>query len=365
VIAQDVYDALTEKGYRVFFSRISLEDKLGSEYEPYIFAALNSAKVMLVFGTDYEYFNAVWVKNEWSRFLALIAAGQKKALIPCYKNLDAYDMPKDFAKLQAQDMGKVGAMQDLMRGIDKIFGKDTQPTPAKETVVVQQSGGFTAEPLVKRGYMALEDGDWEKAKDFFDQALNLDAGCAEAYLGLAMTDTKCYTKEDFFVHCLASDFQRAKKFGGQVFQEYLEDSIKQAKERQRADKTRLEIVRKRIAPVSSLIATGSSYTIAIKADGTVLATDEDCGVSSFTDIISVTTNEWVTYGVKLDGTVITAESDGLDLFNLSRWKNIVAIDGGGTRSGGGFWVGLKSNGTVVTVGLDKDEKRELSGWIGS
>lgn len=68
VLAQDVYDALTEKGYRVFFSRISLEDKLGVEYEPYIFAALNSAKVMLAFGTQYEYFNAVWVKNEWSRF---------------------------------------------------------------------------------------------------------------------------------------------------------------------------------------------------------------------------------------------------------------------------------------------------------
>ena len=67
VIAQDVYDALTEKGYRVFFSRITLEDKLGTEYEPYIFAALNSAKVTLAFGTDYEYFSAVWVKNEWSR----------------------------------------------------------------------------------------------------------------------------------------------------------------------------------------------------------------------------------------------------------------------------------------------------------
>ena len=68
VLAQDVYEALTDKGYRVFFSRITLEDKLGVEYEPYIFAALNSAKVMLAFGTDYEYFNAVWVKNEWSRY---------------------------------------------------------------------------------------------------------------------------------------------------------------------------------------------------------------------------------------------------------------------------------------------------------
>ena len=74
VLAQDLYDALTEKGYRVFFSRITLEDKLGQEYEPYIFAALNSARVMLAVGTDYEYYNAPWVKNEWSRYLQLIAA---------------------------------------------------------------------------------------------------------------------------------------------------------------------------------------------------------------------------------------------------------------------------------------------------
>ena len=117
VLAQDIYDALTDKGYRVFFVRITLEDKLGQEYEPYIFAALNSAKIMLAVGTDYEYYNAVWVKNEWSRYLKLMAKDKDKHLIPCYKNLDAYDMPKEFAKLQAQDLGKVGAMQDLMRGV--------------------------------------------------------------------------------------------------------------------------------------------------------------------------------------------------------------------------------------------------------
>ena len=130
VLAQDIYTALTEKGYRVFFSRISLEDKLGQEYEPYIFAALNSAKVMLAIGTDYEYFNAVWVKNEWSRYLKLIAKGEKKTLIPCYKDIDAYDMPKEFRTLQAQDLGKVGATQDLLRGIEKVLIEKPQKPAA-------------------------------------------------------------------------------------------------------------------------------------------------------------------------------------------------------------------------------------------
>lgn len=52
VLAQDIYQALTEKGYRTFFARITLVDVLGREYESYIFAALNSAKVMLCVGTD-------------------------------------------------------------------------------------------------------------------------------------------------------------------------------------------------------------------------------------------------------------------------------------------------------------------------
>ena len=187
VIAQDIYNELSEKGYRVFFSRISLEDKLGVEYEPYIFAALNSAKVMLVVGTDYEHFDSVWVKNEWSRFLKLISSGQKKVLIPVFKNMDPYDMPKEFAKLAAQDMGKVGAMQDLLRGVEKILnGKKEEK---KETVVIQQSsGGPNVQAMLDRGSMALEDKKWEDAQGFFNRALDMDARCAEAYLGMFLAE---------------------------------------------------------------------------------------------------------------------------------------------------------------------------------
>ena len=220
VLAQDIYNALTEKGYRVFFARISLEDKLGQEYEPYIFAALNSAKVMLAVGTDYEYYNAVWVKNEWSRYLALIAAGQKKALIPCYKNIDAYDMPKEFARLQAQDMGKVGAMQDLLRGIEKIIGgkqEESKPQNAGVDVaqIVQQvmkqnvsvGGESNAAALLKRGYMALSDGDWGKANEFFDRVLDGDAENAEAYMGKFLARKKKNSMESW-----------AETFAKQTFQ---------------------------------------------------------------------------------------------------------------------------------------------------
>ncbi len=121
VLAQDIYDALTAQGYRVFFARVTLDDKLGQEYEPYIFSALQSAKVMLALGTRPEHFQAVWVRNEWSRFLHLMREDRSKVLIPCYCDMNPYEMPPEFKNIQGQDMGQIGFMQDLVHGLRKII----------------------------------------------------------------------------------------------------------------------------------------------------------------------------------------------------------------------------------------------------
>ncbi len=195
VLAQDIYDNLTEKGYKVFFARITLEDKLGQEYEPYIFAALSSAKVMLVIGTDFEYFNAVWVKNEWSRFLNMMKTDKKKTLIPCYKDIDAYDIPGEFRHLQAQDMGKVGFMQDLMRGIGKIIPLQSQTV--QNTVVVQQTSvNPQANGLLERAFMFLEEKQWSKANEYLEKVLDLEPKNARAYVGKLLADYYITTKEE-------------------------------------------------------------------------------------------------------------------------------------------------------------------------
>lgn len=134
VIAQDIYDKLVDKGYKVFFARITLENKLGSEYEPYIYSALNSAKVMLAVGTSEEHYNAVWVKNEWSRFLEMMKTDKRKVLIPVYSKVEAYKIPEEFAMFQAQSMDKIGAMQDLVHGIDKLIADSKKKNIADEDV---------------------------------------------------------------------------------------------------------------------------------------------------------------------------------------------------------------------------------------
>lgn len=240
VLANDLYHQLTQEGFKVFFARITLEDKLGTAYEPYIFAALNSAKVMVVLGTKPEYFNAVWVKNEWSRYLALVKnSGGRKVLIPAYKDMDPYDLPEEFSHLQAQDMSKLGFMQDLIRGIKKI----AQPGESK-TVPVKAAaapGGSTAAaPLLKRAFMFLEDGDWISADEYCEKVLDMDPENAEAYLGKLMAELKTGRREAL-KDCEASfdgskNYQKAVRFGGAALKEELDGDIAFINERNENDR---------------------------------------------------------------------------------------------------------------------------------
>lgn len=186
VLANDLYHQLTQEGFKVFFSRITLEDKLGIAYEPYIFAALNSSKVMVVLGTKPEYFNAVWVKNEWSRYLALIKKGLKKTIIPAYRDMDPYDLPEEFSHLQAQDMSKLGFMQDLIRGIKKITSSESANPSQKENTYINV--GLSTAPLLERAFLFLEDGKWIDANDYCERVLDNEPKNAEAYVGKLMAD---------------------------------------------------------------------------------------------------------------------------------------------------------------------------------
>ncbi len=240
VLANDLYHQLTQEGFKVFFSRITLEDKLGTAYEPYIFAALNSAKVMVVLGTKPEHFNAVWVKNEWSRYLALVKqSGGKKVLIPAYRDMDPYDLPDEFSHLQAQDMSKLGFMQDLIRGIKKITAKEElKPQTVVQQTVVQQAAPSAApsvEPLLRRAFMYLEDGEWQSADEYAEKVLDQDPENSKAYLAKLMAELKVRKKENL-PNCPlpfdgSNNFKKAVRFGDKKLGDELNGCISHINER--------------------------------------------------------------------------------------------------------------------------------------
>jgi len=178
VLGQEIHHHLTEKGMRVFYARISLEEHVGQKYEPYIYGALTSARVMVVVGTKAEHFNAVWVKNEWSRFLQLRRKDRGKVLIPCYKGMDPYELPEELAELQSQDMGKLGFMQDLVRGVEKVLGR-SGAKPAEKTSTSTTSSETAG--WLKRAWLFLEDGEFASAKGYAERVLDREPETGEAY----------------------------------------------------------------------------------------------------------------------------------------------------------------------------------------
>ena len=424
VIAQDLYDTLTDKGYKVFFARISLEDKLGSKYEPYIFAALNSAKIMLSIGTKYEYFHAVWVKNEWSRFLKLMAKDKSKVLIPCYKDMDAYDMPDEFKALQAQDLGKVGAVQVLVRGIEKILPRETIKT---ETVVIQQSASNpTVDSFLERAFMFLEDGKWKDAKEYCEKALDIDPKCAKAYLGKLMADLKIGTEDalkdsktfleknsnyekllKFADDELATrikkynnitictpDYNRAKRIlnspkakiedlkeavsllenvkehieVGNLLAETkknLQNMIDDSEKSEKLVAERQALIKK----VEKSIVMRSYFPVALSSDGTIITISEPEEsftkqietIKTWTKITKIVSDGSIIFGLRLDGTVVVAE----DKYCKNEYGecNIDSwTDIIDIATSGHHTVGLKSDGTVVATGKNENGQCDISEW---
>ncbi|MCD8219632.1 MAG: toll/interleukin-1 receptor domain-containing protein [Ruminococcus sp.] len=205
-----------------------MKDKLGTAYEPYIFAALNSAKVMVVVGTKPEYFNAVWVRNEWSRYLMLMQEHKEKTLIPAYKDMDPYDLPDALSMFQAQDMSKLGFMQDLIRSIRKIVQADA-PKVVEKAVVRTENAAVS--PLLKRAFLLLEDGDWSSADEYCEKVLDQNPENARGYLSKLMAELQLRKKEDFQSHVGEikgyENFKKVQRFGDDALKTKLENYDKQ------------------------------------------------------------------------------------------------------------------------------------------
>ena len=237
-LAQDIYYQLTDKGYRTFFSRITLEDKVGSEYEPYIFAALNSAKVMLVIGTRKEYLESTWVKNEWSRFLAIMRKNRNCIILPCYRDMDPYDMPEALSVLQSYDMSKIGFIQDLLRGIGKIVNGDRNEkavnSDSLEGGVLQAT---SIAPLLKRIRILIEDEEFVKADAFCENVLNMDPENSEAYLLKTVIKFKIHSEDELaYVDgklIIDSDFSKALKYAEGGEKQKLNAILEKATEHER------------------------------------------------------------------------------------------------------------------------------------
>ena len=127
IAAQDLYIHLTNKGYRVFYSHESLRDKVGEKYEPYIFNALSTAKVMIVYGSKPEYITSTWLKNEWTRYEKRLQKGEKKpnSLLVAYDGFSPNELPTALSSMQCMNAGDKSFYSNLDDTIERILYGET------------------------------------------------------------------------------------------------------------------------------------------------------------------------------------------------------------------------------------------------
>ncbi|MGN1207164.1 MAG: leucine-rich repeat protein, partial [Eubacteriales bacterium] len=195
-------------------------------------------------------FKAVWVKNEWSRYLSLMREGAQKTLIPAYRDMDPYDLPDDFSHLQALDMSRIGFLQDLVRGIRKMLdgGEDTlTPQTAAASGSAQAPETSTGAmqnaqipPLIARIHLFFEDGDWRSARAYCERILDIDPQCVDAYFLKLLAMRHCKNAEQLVEAAIPIDndpgFQRALGFATEEQKKTLTDCA--ARITQRANKIR-------------------------------------------------------------------------------------------------------------------------------
>ena len=201
-IAGHLYNKLTSAGYRVFLSEAALKGKERSYCEPYIYSALNSANVMLALGTSYDDYNDVWVKNEWNRYLEIAEKNKNKCLIPCYKDVDEYDIPKEFAGLKVCQLGNDDTFNNIMAEIANVVKPASINQPVSEPEKAEPAEEIELEEieiiepidinkLLDEGFAAISDKNWKKANKLFFQILDEEPDNSKAYWGQLLVQQEC------------------------------------------------------------------------------------------------------------------------------------------------------------------------------
>lgn len=201
-IAGHLYNKLTSAGYRVFLSEAALKGKKRSDCEPYIYSALNSANVMLALGTSYDDYNDVWVKNEWNRYLEIAEKNKNKCLIPCYKDVDEYDIPKEFAGLKVCQLGNDDTFNNIMTEIANVVKPESINQPAPEPEKAEPAEEIELEEieiiepvdinkLLDEGFAAISDKNWKEANKLFFQVLDEEPDNSKAYWGQLLVQQEC------------------------------------------------------------------------------------------------------------------------------------------------------------------------------
>lgn len=219
ILGERIYNYLTkELKLKVFFSKITLLERVGEEYEPIIYAALRSCKVMVLICGSLENINSTWVKNEWSRYLSWMpefsAAGRSKYLVVALnKDMRAELLPPELKRCYVQSLQETGALENLCSDIDRIIGDErvrNEAVQSNQREVAEKALREHSLRMADMGLKALAAGNKKQAIKNFDDALMDYSKNHKVYWGRMLMEYDVRTPDE--LPGLLSDITRSKNF---------------------------------------------------------------------------------------------------------------------------------------------------------
>lgn len=152
-IASEVYEFLTARGLRVFFSSETFK-RLGiSEYKQKIDDILDETRVLIVVGTSREHLDAKWVRYEWDSFCSDILDGIKPdgKIFNYIDDMPLSELPRALWRCQSFERSD-RSLEQLCRYVFNALGKNNP------SALARPGGKYT---LI--GYNDLKRLGWEFA----------------------------------------------------------------------------------------------------------------------------------------------------------------------------------------------------------
>ncbi len=190
--ARNLYNYLTEEGFRVFFEKITTAGEIGLNYDAFLYKALYTSKVMFVFGSKPEYFNDIPIRNAWSIFHERMRNREKKVIVNCVEELQREDLPEELQRDVFFQYTSVSFIRESIELCQQASGG----------VLYLQAGAVTGEEADDREnrlreiFAHISAGDFYTAEGLCQTFLSGNPDHPQAYLGLLLCDMKVRSKEE-------------------------------------------------------------------------------------------------------------------------------------------------------------------------
>ena len=392
--ANKVHDTLTKHGINSWIATNEIHG--GQSFAEEITDAIQNCKVFcLVLSQNSD--QSPHVSNETS-----LAFSARKTIIPI--RIQRFELSKNTTYFLQQAQW-IDAYDDFSLALEQLVAQ------AKIALASETTQGqictiphlhASTENTLKRARFSLEDGDFLHANAFAEQALNINAECAEAYYIKLLCDYRVRDMGDLASIAFEENinYKRILCFGNEELKRNLDKLIVCRKQREiaeqeerekrkiaeqeerkkrseiagkemarEAEKKRAELAvkkqllaekRKSLAPYANLIS-ASGHVLAVKTNGRVISygdnEDRQRCVWGWNNIVAVSAGSFNSLGLKKNGRVVSAGEREWKQRKVGFWKNIVAVASGDVHS-----LGLRADGTVVVAHDPESYPINVSDW---